>query len=322
MSDSPYVVIPDDRGRLWHGLMRFALIVPRRIESELQSTSGISFAEFGILLTFRALDDPPVRIGDLAEHTGLSFSRASRAVAGLERDGLLQREAAASDGRGYQVRATEAGLDLLERTIPHQARLAQELLLDRLEPQETARLADLFDDVSDRAAPPATRPAPGDVFAPLRAAGSAMASVDVEPACRLPADLFDALAAAEVGVRGVIEPELKARLGVPLSWFEAVRAVGRGTTRGSLLARTLGVTQAGAGKLLRRLVEAGHLAQREDPADARAAVYSLTESGARLLVEATGIAEERLNASLGGVLDSDELEHLLALLARVRDIRT
>jgi DNA-binding MarR family transcriptional regulator len=313
MSDSPFSVDFDDRSRLWLGLMRFSLIVPRRLEHELQAEAGLTFASFGILANFLRPDAGPRRIGDLAARTGLSFSRASRAVAALERDGLVERQPADGDGRGSQVCVTEAGREVLKAVIPQQARLAGELILDRLDPAETARLADLFGDVADRAEPTSR------VYTDISAPGVRVADpVESERAEALSADLFDDLVRVQVGLWSAVESRVRAELGVPLSWYGTLRVLAGGVARASSVARVLGITEAGAGKLLARIEEAGHLTRREDPSDARATLVEVTEPGVALLRGATDIVESEMAGRIGQALTADEIEQLGMLLQKVR----
>jgi len=98
----------------------------------------------------------PVGIGALAAAEGVSAPTMSRLVDGLEREGLVRREADPTDARGVLVRATRKGSAALTKG---RARRIEALApgLVELTPQELdaiGRGAELIERVAKRAARP------------------------------------------------------------------------------------------------------------------------------------------------------------------------
>jgi DNA-binding MarR family transcriptional regulator len=82
----------------------------------------------------------PLGIGALATAEGVTAPTMSRLVDGLERDGLVRREADPDDARGVLVRTTPKGTRVLTRGRAQRLHtLATEL--DRLSPEELAAVA-------------------------------------------------------------------------------------------------------------------------------------------------------------------------------------
>lgn len=87
---------------------------------------------------------------DVIAHTTLDKMQVSRAVARLERDGLIQREEDAQDRRNRVLTLLPPGTALVRRIVPLvEARVA--FLLEALDPEERACLDAVFAKVGERA---------------------------------------------------------------------------------------------------------------------------------------------------------------------------
>jgi DNA-binding MarR family transcriptional regulator len=91
-----------------------------------------------------------MRTTDVITHTTLDKMQVSRAVARLERDGLINRTEDSADRRGRVLELRPAGAALVRRIIPLvEARVA--FLLDALSPEERTSLEAVFGKVGERA---------------------------------------------------------------------------------------------------------------------------------------------------------------------------
>ena len=89
----------------------------------------------------------------------------------------------------------------------------------------------------------------------------------------------------------------------------------------SAIAAELGVGLPAVSGLVDRLVTLGYLERREDPADRRQQLVSVTEAGARTLDHLRELNTEAMRRLLGG-LEPDELDALLtSLTALDREVR-
>ena len=89
-----------------------AIHLLRRLR-KVDEASGLTAARLSALsvLVFGG----PITVGDLARMEQVTAPTMSRLVRGLERDGLVVREAHDGDGRFVRVRATPKGRKILER---------------------------------------------------------------------------------------------------------------------------------------------------------------------------------------------------------------
>jgi len=92
----------------------------------------------------------PLSIMDLARHANLDKSQASRAAEALIRQGLVQREASADDGRVVLVSLTTEGRALYRKVMPI-ARKWNTDLFDCLDDREKIALSEALDKVIETA---------------------------------------------------------------------------------------------------------------------------------------------------------------------------
>ena len=97
------------------------------------------------LTALRTVDEQgPIRLGDLARHEGVAPATLSRIVAVLEEEGCVLRSADESDRRSSWLEITPAGRAVLDGVRRDRTR-AMARRVDRLTPQQTARLAAALD---------------------------------------------------------------------------------------------------------------------------------------------------------------------------------
>jgi MarR family transcriptional regulator, organic hydroperoxide resistance regulator len=100
------------------------------------------------LLISPLLDEPGRTVGALAAAAGVASPTATRMLDGLERDGIVLREASEHDRRAVALRLTPAGARVAraERARLEAKRAA---LFEALEPKERAQAARLLDRLAD-----------------------------------------------------------------------------------------------------------------------------------------------------------------------------
>jgi DNA-binding MarR family transcriptional regulator len=90
------------------------------LERELHDRHGLGMSEFEVIDRLAAADAAKLRMQELAEQVHLSQSALSRAVARLERDGLVCRALCEQDRRGVFVALTDTGRQRHEEAQPTQ----------------------------------------------------------------------------------------------------------------------------------------------------------------------------------------------------------
>ncbi|GAA4700045.1 MarR family winged helix-turn-helix transcriptional regulator [Phytohabitans rumicis] len=98
------------------------------LERELQEQHGLGMSEFEVIDRLAGADQAKLRMQELADLVHLSQSALSRAVARLERDGLVCRALCEQDRRGVFVTLTEEGRRRQESARPTQRAVLADVL--------------------------------------------------------------------------------------------------------------------------------------------------------------------------------------------------
>jgi MarR family transcriptional regulator, organic hydroperoxide resistance regulator len=131
--------------------------------------------------------------------------------------------------------------------------------------------------------------------------------------------LFAELIRFETELWNGVEARLRADLDLPLSRFEPMQVISRRQScRVYDIADELSITVGGTSKLVDRIEAAGHCSRRANPDDRRSSIIELTPTGRRLLVRATAVFEEELQARLGSALPARAFHEFGASLSKLR----
>jgi MarR family transcriptional regulator, 2-MHQ and catechol-resistance regulon repressor len=96
----------------------------------------LSPVEFEVLMRLARSPGNRLRMTELAGQTSLSTSGVTRVVDRMDRDGLVRREACASDRRSSYAVITDAGLVRLEEVLPGHLALVQRWFIGQLSPDQ------------------------------------------------------------------------------------------------------------------------------------------------------------------------------------------
>ncbi|HET9419536.1 MAG TPA: MarR family transcriptional regulator [Nocardioides sp.] len=102
----------------WRALLERHAVVTGALEKALQEQHSIGLSEFEALDRLVDSQCDNYRMNDLSRDIHLSQSALSRAVARLERDGLVKRSMCADDRRGVFVCLTTKGKRVYEQAEP------------------------------------------------------------------------------------------------------------------------------------------------------------------------------------------------------------
>jgi len=110
----------------WRALLERHAVVTGALEKALQDQHSIGLSEFEALDRLVDSQCDNYRMNDLSRDIHLSQSALSRAVARLERDGLVKRSMCADDRRGVYVCLTAKGKQVYQQAAPtHRAVLGE-----------------------------------------------------------------------------------------------------------------------------------------------------------------------------------------------------
>ena len=116
----------------------------------VQQTEGLSRIEYVVIYSLALCEGGQAR--DIAQSSGFPKNSLSRAIAGLEKSGLIVRRRDPADGRSQALYLTEAGQALFQRTLPAFERREREML-NGLSADEQCRLSNLLAKVVLNCAP-------------------------------------------------------------------------------------------------------------------------------------------------------------------------
>jgi DNA-binding MarR family transcriptional regulator len=150
--------LTEDEQRAWRGLVQMTSRLDSRLNRELQQTSGLSLADYDVLVLLTEAPDGRLRVFELAEELQWEQSRLSHHLARMQRRGLVSREECTTDRRGAFVVLTDAGRDAIEKAAPGHVALVRQLVFDGLSAEQVATLESFVRRVLSRLSGPESEP--------------------------------------------------------------------------------------------------------------------------------------------------------------------
>ena len=136
--------LDDTELRAWVAFFDTSNLPQHQIDQELREQGGATPAQYEILVRLAA-PNRARRMSELADELVASRGGLTYQISQLERAGLVRRETCPTDERGVLAILTEAGYQVLERTAPGHLHAVRESLIDILDREQVAQLADIMD---------------------------------------------------------------------------------------------------------------------------------------------------------------------------------
>ena len=128
---------------IWRSLVDTTAELRRILGAQLQE-SGLSPADYQVLLALSEADGRQLRSSVLAASIDWERSRLSHHLGRMERRGLISRSDCATDSRGAEVSLTNDGARAFRRaSVPH-LRAIKKQFADALTPEQFEALADIL----------------------------------------------------------------------------------------------------------------------------------------------------------------------------------
>jgi DNA-binding MarR family transcriptional regulator len=132
--------LTEDEQRVWRGLLQMTSRLDSRLNRELQQASGLSLADYDVLVLLTEAPDGRLRMFQLMEDLQWEQSRLSHHIARMQRRGLVAREDCTTDKRGAFVVLTHAGRDAIEKAAPGHVDLVRRMVFDGLSAEQVVTL--------------------------------------------------------------------------------------------------------------------------------------------------------------------------------------
>ena len=129
---------------IWRSLIDTTGELRRILSTRLLRESGLSAADYQVLLALSEAEGRWLRSSDLATAIDWERSRLSHHLSRMERRGLIRREECATDSRGAEVWLTDDGAALFRGSIAPHAQAIKEHFADALSPAQFDALADIL----------------------------------------------------------------------------------------------------------------------------------------------------------------------------------
>lgn len=147
MSETPW--LDEDEARLWRTWLRLNSELLSALGSELQRNSGLSDADYAILVPLSESEGGALRSGDLRERIYWDRSRLSHQIRRMEGRGLLTRRPCDQDRRSTIVELTPVGRAAIEHAAPGHVAAARTFVFDHLSEADIATLTVIFQRLLD-----------------------------------------------------------------------------------------------------------------------------------------------------------------------------
>jgi DNA-binding MarR family transcriptional regulator len=121
-----------------------------RLNRDLQQASGLSLADYDVLVRLTEAPDGRLRMFELTEDLQWEQSRLSHHIARMQRRGLVAREECTTDRRGAFVVLTDAGRAAIEKAAPCHVDTVRRLVFDGLSGEQVAMLESFVSRVLSR----------------------------------------------------------------------------------------------------------------------------------------------------------------------------
>ncbi|GAA1867830.1 MarR family winged helix-turn-helix transcriptional regulator [Paeniglutamicibacter psychrophenolicus] len=143
-----------EEAQLWLEFREFLWGFPSAMDRQLTRDAGMSSGEYAVLAAVSQTAPDALRSGDLAATLQWERSRVSHLLRRMEAKGLIERCASSCDGRGQDIKLTEAGWKTIRGAAPDHVSFVRETLFDPLSVAEQeqfgAMLAKIRSAVVDR----------------------------------------------------------------------------------------------------------------------------------------------------------------------------
>jgi DNA-binding MarR family transcriptional regulator len=134
----------DDREqRAWRGYLSLNSEVQRRVARQLLRETGITAAEYAVLVALSEAPGGRLRVFQLRRVADWEKTRLTHQITRMTARGLLAREPCPDDPRGAFVVLTEAGWEAVTTAAPRHVAHVRHWFFDALQPEQVEALLDI-----------------------------------------------------------------------------------------------------------------------------------------------------------------------------------
>jgi DNA-binding MarR family transcriptional regulator len=124
--------------------------LPAHLGRELQRDSGLSEADYAIMVELSEAPEERLRLHELGARLHWEKSRLSKQVSRMSARGLVRREDCPTDGRGAFAVLMPVGREAIEAAAPRHAEQVRRWFVDALSPEQLEAMAAIAAAVTGR----------------------------------------------------------------------------------------------------------------------------------------------------------------------------
>jgi DNA-binding MarR family transcriptional regulator len=134
----------------WRAYIESSQRLMTQLEDDLRTESGLTFADYHVLVLLSEAPGRRLRMGELANRLVFSPSRLTYQIGSMEKRGLVARESCPEDRRGSEAVLTAEGLRTLREAAPHHLSSVRAHFVDDLDDAEIAVITRVFTRLGER----------------------------------------------------------------------------------------------------------------------------------------------------------------------------
>ncbi|GIM71669.1 MarR family transcriptional regulator [Amorphoplanes auranticolor] len=128
----------------WRAFVESSWALHNRLEDDLRADTGLSMADYHVLVVLSEASEHRLRMGELAGRLVFSPSRCTYQITTMVKRGLVRKQSCSDDGRGQEAVLTDAGLAALTAAAPLHLATVRETFIDDLDDAELATITRVF----------------------------------------------------------------------------------------------------------------------------------------------------------------------------------
>jgi DNA-binding MarR family transcriptional regulator len=128
----------------WRAFIESSWALHTRLEDDLRATTGLSMADYHVMVVLSEAPGHRIRMGELANRLVFSPSRCTYQITSMTKRGLVRKQSCSADGRGQEAVLTEAGLAALTAAAPLHLATVRQTFIDDLDDAELAAITRVF----------------------------------------------------------------------------------------------------------------------------------------------------------------------------------
>jgi DNA-binding MarR family transcriptional regulator len=129
--------------RAWRAFHKIGTSLLPHLSRQITQHSGITAAEYVVLVSLSELPVPVISLNRLATNLGWEISRMSHQISRMEESGLVKKTRNSEDSRSFNVSITPQGRNVAETAIPLQSKEINHCFSEVLTKQQMETLIEI-----------------------------------------------------------------------------------------------------------------------------------------------------------------------------------